>query len=185
MSTAVRFTVEEFDRMAEKGIFDDPNRRFELVFGEILEMVHPGPLHEDIVDLLEQWSHAVVDAKKVRVRVEKTLGIPELDSVPRPDIGWVRQQSYRSARPKVKDVLLIVEVADTTLAFDRKVKRKLYAQAGVREYWIVNARSQAIEVFRNPAGDNYETRLRFEIGESVSPLALPSAKLPVKMLFQS
>jgi hypothetical protein len=184
MSTALRFTAEQFDRILEEGILDaDDENKIELIFGEIREMVHPGPAHEDIIDLLEEWSHASVDRKQIRVRIEKTLGIPELDSVPRPDVASVRQQSYRSARPRVKDVLLVIEVSDTTLAFDTEVKLLLYAQAGVREYWVVNVRMKSIEVFRQPSKKGYRSSQAFSVRDVVAPLALPSAKLPVQSLF--
>ena len=75
MSTVVRFTAEQFDRVVDGAVFrDDPDRRFELIFGEIREMVRPGPLHENIIDLLAEWSFANVDTSRIRVRIEKTLG---------------------------------------------------------------------------------------------------------------
>lgn len=171
--------------MLEGGVFEGSDEpRIELIFGEIREMVHPGPVHEDIVDLLTEWSFANVNVRQVRTRVEKTFGIPELDSVPRPDIAWVRQRSYKAGRPRVKDVLLIIEVSDTTLAFDTGEKLLLYAQAGVKEYWVVNVRMKSIEVFRNPTKKGYRTSQAFSVGDVVSPLALPSAKLAVKSLFE-
>lgn len=184
MSTAVRFTADQFDQILERGILaaDDENK-VELIFGEIREMVHPGPAHEDIVDLLEEWSHEHVDRRQIRVRIEKTLGIPELDSVPRPDVAWVKQQSYRARRPRVKDVLLVIEVADTTLAYDTDEKLQLYAQAGVREYWVVNVRMKSIEVFRQPAKKGYRSSQAHSIRDVVSPLCLPSAQLLVRSLF--
>ena len=184
MSTAIRFTTEQFDRILEGGIIDaDAENKIELIFGEIREMVHPGPAHEDIIDLLEEWSHLQVDRREIRVRIEKTLGIPELDSVPRPDVAWVKQQSYRTRRPAVKDVLLVIEVADTTLAFDTEQKLLLYAQAGLREYWVVNVRMKSIEVFRNPTKKGYRSSQAYSIRDVISPLALPTAKLEVRTLF--
>jgi Uma2 family endonuclease len=184
MSTAVRFTAEQFDRVRENEVFrDDPVRRFELIFGEIREMVHPRPLHEEIVDLLTQWSFAQLDGEKVRVRIQQTLGIPELDSVPRPDIAWVRQKSYRTARPRVKDVLLIIEVSDTSLKFDLSTKQELYGQAGVREYWVVDVRAKAIHVFRRPAKDGYVSTKIYSVAETISPLAASTAELSLAWLF--
>jgi Uma2 family endonuclease len=184
MSTAVRFTAEQFDRILEGGVFNaEAEEKIELIFGEIREMVHPGPVHEDIVDLLDQWSQATVDPEQIRVRVEKTLGIPELDSVPRPDIAWVRQRSYKSGRPRVKDVLLIIEVSDSTLAFDTNEKLTLYAHAGVKEYWVVNVRMKSIEVFRRPSKTGYRSTQAYSVQDVVSP-QLRRRKLPVKRLFE-
>jgi Uma2 family endonuclease len=171
--------------MVESGVFrDDPEGRIELIYGEIREMVHPGPLHEDIVDLLTEWSFAHVDLKQIRVRVEKTLGISELDSIPRPDIAWVRQQSYSDSRPTPGDVLLVIEVSDTRLSYDAGPKSRLYAEAGIPEYWIVNVRKKSIEVFRNPSKQGYQSEANYSVRDKVSPLALPSAKLAIKTLFQ-
>lgn len=184
MSTAVRFTAEQFDRMVEAEVFGEADeKRVELIFGEVREMVHPGPVHEDIVDLLNEWSFANVDVKRIRIRIEKTLGIPELDSVPRPDVAWVSQQSYKSGRPRVKDVLLIIEVSDSTLAFDTEEKLQLYAQAGIQGYWVVNVRMKSIEVFRNPTKKGYRNSQAFSLRDVVAPLAVPTAKLEVRTLF--
>jgi Uma2 family endonuclease len=184
MSTAVRFTAEQFDRVMDGAVFrDDPERRFELILGEIREMVQPGPLHENIIDLLAEWSFANVNTRHVRVRIEKTLGIPELDSVPRPDVAWVKQQDYSGARPRVKDVLLIIEVSDTTLAFDTRDKLLLYAQAGIKDYWVVDVKSKAVRVFRGPTKKGYRSAQAFSLDDEVAPLAVPDAKLAVKSLF--
>ena len=117
------------------------------------------------------------------MRIEKTLGIPELDSVPRPDVAWVKQQDYSGARPRVKDVLLIIEVSDTTLAFDTRDKLLLYAQAGIKDYWVVDVKSKAVRVFRGPTKKGYRSAQAFSLDDEVAPLAVPDAKLAVKSLF--
>jgi Uma2 family endonuclease len=116
MSSALRFTVAEYDRMVERGIFADRcERRLELIHGEIRQMVPPNPSHEEIVDLLMYWSVDHAPRDRVRVRVQNSLGIPELDSVPEPDIAWMLAQSYRKRRPRPTDVLLLIEVAESSL----------------------------------------------------------------------
>ncbi len=184
MSTAVRFTAEQFDRVMDGAVFrDDPDRRFELILGEIREMVHPGPLHENIIDLLAEWSFANIDTRKIRVRIEKTLGIPELDTVPRPDLAWVNQQDYSGARPSVRDVLLLIEVADTTLAFDTGEKLLIYAKAGIKEYWVVDVKAKALRVFPSPNKKGYRSAQALSLGDKIAPLAVPDAELDVKSLF--
>ena len=182
MSTSVRFTAEQFDRVMDGAVFrDDPDRRFELILGEIREMVHPGPLHENIIDLLAEWSFANVDTRKIRVRIEKTLGIPELDTVPRPDLAWVNQQDYSGARPSVRDVLLLIEVADTTLAFDTGEKLLIYAKAGIKEYWVVDGSVDS----RKPSLIQYVRRGKkwsmtiHPFGSTFTPKVLPGFSLVI------
>jgi Uma2 family endonuclease len=184
MSTALRFSVEEFDQMLAEGLFDGENqRRVELIHGEILEMAPPGPLHEDIVDLLNEWSFEVTDRRQVRVRIQNTVGIPELDSVPLPDVVWVREQSYRTGRPQPGDIFLIIEVADSSLKSDRDVKGPIYAEAGVQDYWIANLRDFSLEVYRKPAGGAYGEKRTYQMDETATSLAFPDAKLELARLY--
>lgn len=184
MSTAVRFSVEEYDRLLAEGLFDGENqRRVELIRGEILEMAPPGPLHEDVIDLLSEWSYDVTDRRLVRVRTQNTVGIPEIDSVPLPDIAWARRQSYRTGRPQPRDIFLIIEVSDSTLKYDRDVKGEIYAEAGIEDYWIANVRDFCIEVYRRPAGGAYGEKRTYQMDETVASLAFPEAKLDLARLY--
>jgi Uma2 family endonuclease len=184
MSTAIHFSVEQYDRMIESGVLDDAgNRRLELVCGEIREMTPPGPTHEEVVDLLNAWSVRNTDTSEIRIRIQNTIGIPALDSVPLPDVAWVRQKSYRGRRPSVRDVLLLIEVADTSLAYDLEEKLRLYAEAGIKEYWVVNIPHFQVEVFRDPRGREYQNKSIHGVHESVSPRASKNLKLAVSSLF--
>jgi Uma2 family endonuclease len=130
------------------------------------------------------WSFDVAPRDRVRVRVQNSIGMPEIDSVTLPDVAWVQQGSYRQTRPSGVEVLLLVEVADSSLARDRGDKGALYAEAGIQDYWIVNLRDQVIEVHRQPRGDVFGEK--FTVGKvgTVSPLALPEASLNVAELWQ-
>ena len=184
MSTATRFTIDEFDTMVEHGVFDDRRDvRLELIYGEILEMTPPGPPHEDTIDLLTRWSTNNTSEDEVRVRIQNSVGIPEIDSVPMPDVAWVREQSYRQGRPQPSDVLLLIEVASSSLEYDRGVKARLYAAAGIQDYWIVNLRDLCVEVYREPLNDDFREKRTYQIGEQISCLQLPSITLDVSQLF--
>ena len=98
-------------------------------------------------------------------------------------MAWVKQQDYSGARPRVSDVLFIIEVADTTLAFDTGDKLLLYARAGVKECWVVDVKSKAVRVFRGPTKKGYRNARAFSLADEVATLALPDAKLPIKSLF--
>lgn len=184
MSTGIRFTVAEFDRMIEQGVFADrPDQRLELIHGEIREMTPPNPPHEDTVDLLNYWSVDNAPRDEVRVRIQNSLGIAELDSVPEPDVAWMRARSYRKRRPRPTDVLLLIEVAESSLAYDRGEKLELYAAARIKEYWIVNLPDLCIEVYRKPHGGAYRESATYQVGELISPLAFPTIALEVSYVF--
>lgn len=184
MSTVFRFTVDEYDRMIEQGIFAERHdQRLELIHGEIREMTPPNPPHEDTVDLLNYWSVDHTPRDRVRVRIQNSLGIPALDSVPEPDVAWMRARSYRKRRPQPADVLLLIEVAESSLRFDRGEKADLYAAAGIKDYWIVNLVELCVELFRKPRSGEYREKSTFNIGQSVSPLAFPDISLDVGYVF--
>lgn len=184
MSTALQITIDEYDQWVKKGMFEQlRNRRIELVRGELRQMSPPGPRHEEVVDALSEWSHDQADLTSVRVRIQSSVGLPELDSVPLPDMAWVRRRSYRKARPQANDVFLIIEVADSSLNYDRGTKARLYAEADIADYWVANLRDSSIEVFRDPVDGEYQSHEIYERGHTVRPLKFPKIKLAVSKLF--
>lgn len=186
MSTGTRITIEEYDRMIEAGAFEPTEEhRVELIRGAIREMSPIHPPHEDALDRLVQWSFDVTPRGTVRVRVQFSVGLPELESVPQPDLTWVRQGSYRKRRPTSADVLLIAEVSDSSLRYDRGEKADIYAEAGIQDYWVVNVKAETVEVRRQPKDGHYQQLEVAHVGDEVSPLAFPQFKLRVADLFPS
>lgn len=187
MSTIARFSLKEYDQMIASGVFDGPQRRrIELVHGELREMSPIGPSHADVVDFLNKWSLMSISGRKVRVRVQNSLGLAPLESAPEPDIAWVRERKgYNKARPSKSDVLLIIEVADSSLDYDRGMKADLYAAAGLKDYWIVNLPEPCVEVRRDPLRGAYRSLQTFTASEEVHPLVLAGAALSVAELFRS
>jgi Uma2 family endonuclease len=184
MSTAFRFTLAEYDRMIAQAVFDpDREVRTELIHGEIREMTPPGPTHEEVIDLLNRWSCDNTSPEQVRVRIQNSIGIPALDSAPQPDVAWVKAKSYRTGRPQPTDVLLLIEVSDSSLAYDRGEKAELYAEAGIADYWIVNLRDWCIEIYRDPHRNDYRQKQTYTLHDAVSPLVRPELALPVAQLF--
>jgi Uma2 family endonuclease len=177
-----RFTVEEFWRMAEAGLFLD-RPRVELVDGEILDMTPIGPRHAVCVSFLSEWF--------VRRLAGRALLFPQLSlridprTECQPDLVLVRppRAAYRDANPAPSDVLLLVEVSDTSRAYDRQVKLPIYAGAGVPEVWIVDVVTEIVETHREPVGDRYREVQRLARGASVAPGAFPDLALPVDELF--
>ena len=178
MSAIAQLTLEQYDRMIASGIFDASRRqRLELIRGEIREMGPIGSEHEEIVDRLNAWSFSVAAARKIRVRVQSSVGLPSLDSAPEPDIAWVVDRDYSRGRPTPPDVLLIIEVAESSLKYDCGEKAELYAEAGIADYWVVNLPERSIEVRRDPAAGRYRSLQTYQGQQEIRPLALPEAAL--------
>jgi Uma2 family endonuclease len=176
------FTVEEYHRMAEAGVLG-ADERVELIEGEIIQMAPIGPRHAGCVInatrlfITRLGDRAVVSPQNpvvIRPRSE-----------PQPDLLLLRSRivSYSRELPAAQDVLLAVEVADTTVRFDRLVKARLYARAGIQEFWLCLAMDGAIEVCRAPAADGYTSVTLYGPGQMVSPLAFPDVSFGVTDFF--
>ena len=131
MSTSVRITVAEYDRMIAEGRFEPrEEHHVELIEGEIIPMSPIGEDHSDLVNELNEWSARNAPLDEVRVQVQNPIVIPALDSMPEPDIVWLRRRPYRRRRPEPEDVLLLVEVSASSLAFDRTTNSSLVSDVG-------------------------------------------------------
>lgn len=166
-----RFNVDDYYALADAGILHEDSR-VELLDGEILPMCPTGSRHASIIDSLNQlfMAHRAPDTS---LRVQCPLRLDEY-SEPEPDFYVVhaREDGYWDRHPEPADVLLVVEVADSSLARDRRKKLPLYAAAGIPEVWIVNVGGREIEVFREPEGERYTHRSRFGADDVVSSPAL-------------
>lgn len=185
MSTATRITIADFDRMIAEGVFELglKRQRIELIDGELRPMSPIGPVHERLLDRLVRWSCANTSQDLVSVRAQCSIGIPELDRVPEPDVVWAREKDYSLGRPLAADILLIIEISDSSLDYDRSEKARMYAAAGIADYWVVNIPDHCVEVFRQPKGGRYRSHEIFNAPGKVSPLALPKAALSLATLF--
>jgi Uma2 family endonuclease len=172
------FTVAEFERMGEAGVFTK-NARLELIEGEIIEMSPIGSRHAACVKFLSRFLNRTV-GEIALVSTQDPIRLNDF-SEPEPDLALLRLRDdfYRDAHPTPADVLLIIEVADTTLAYDRQVKAPLYAKAGVAEVWIVNLTDEQIEVYTEPAGGTYQTVSNFLRGEEVRALTIANLAVGV------
>jgi Uma2 family endonuclease len=185
MSTATRITLAEYDRMIAAGAFDGgvTRPRVELIEGELRPMSPIGPLHEDVVDILNEWAVTNFPREQVRVRIQNSVGIPGLESAPEPDLVCAKRRSYRGGRPLPADILLVVEVSDSSLDYDRGQKAGQFAGAGIADYWVINIPGRCIEVFRQPDAGQYKSCEVFKPGDVIHPLAFPQVTLPVALLF--
>jgi Uma2 family endonuclease len=174
------FTVEEYNRMAEAGILTD-QERVELIDGEILVMSPVGFRHGSCVATLTELLVLRVGTR-ARVWVQSSVRTGSR-SKPQPDLALLERRSYWTGDPTEAQTLLIVEVADSSLAYDRTIKRRLYAQAGIPEVWIVDVNGEAVEVSRHPEGDGYRDVLRVTRGGTIAPAAFPDATIGVDEIF--
>ncbi len=172
------FTVAEYERMGRAGIFSEDDR-VELVCGEIIEMPPIGERHAACVDA---FADALRDrlGRSVIIRVQNPVTLDE-HSQPQPDITILKRRDdfYRHAHPKPEDILLIIEVSDTTLGYDMKVKVPLYARAGVPETWLVNLRGARVKAYADPAGGVYRTITSYARGEEIRSRALAVLRVGV------
>jgi Uma2 family endonuclease len=176
--THYRFTVDDYHAMADAGILKE-NARVELVQGEIVEMAPMGDRHVSCVFRLTHKLATALDQRAI-VSVQCSLRIDEY-SEPEPDamlLQW-RDDYYASSRRAPADVLLIIELSDTTLLYDRNVKLPLYANAGIPEVWIVDLQSGQLEVFTEPSSEGYASSRTLGSGDSVSPSAFGDISLSV------
>ena len=175
------FTVEEYERMGEAGIFP-PDARLELIEGEIYEMPPIGPPHAGVVAYLSKLLNRSFG--DLIVIVQSPVRLNDF-SEPQPDLALLRwrEDFYRSAHPTPADVLLVVEVSDATVETDRKVKVPLYARAGIPEAWLVNIPDERIEVYSDPSGDAYGQVKQFGRGEQAQSPTLKELVMSVGELF--
>ena len=152
------FTLDEYDQMCAAAVFG-PEARIELIRGEIIDMAPPGPEHELSTAFLNRlFVRTVGDAALVWPQ-GNSIPLPNSNSRPQPDVTLLRWRDdlYRGKRPAAEDVILIVEVAYSSLKYDRVAKSSLYAEANILEYWLVNLIDKVVEVYTDPAGGKYQT----------------------------
>lgn len=174
-----RFTVDEYDRMAEVGLLTQCDR-VELLDGDIVEMSPIGDRHASVVARI---SHVFAErlGRRCIVWGQNPLGMRVVRSVPQPDVVLLRSRDdfYASGRPGPDDALLVIEVMDTSVATDRGVKLPLYARAGLVEVWLVDLGTDAIEVYRRPAAEGYADARVLRRGERIVPQAFADVTVTV------
>ena len=168
--TRWRFTVHDYHRMGEAGILHEDDR-VELIEGEIVEMAAIGTRHFSCVNRLNRLLVMSVGDQAV-VSVQNPVRLNE-HTEPQPDVTVIRPRDYRESLPEPEDVLLLIEVSDTTLAYDRGVKLPLYASAGIGEVWIVNLPAETIERYTEPSSNGYRRVEQARRGQTLAPTALP------------
>jgi Uma2 family endonuclease len=166
--------VEEYHQMALSGLLDETDR-VELIEGELIDMSPIGSKHAFRVDSIARaLQRSPGNSLLVRVQNPVLLGD---HSEPQPDIAVVKDKNYSEAHPGAEDVLLIVEVSDTTLAYDRDVKLSLYARHGIPEVWLLDVNAGELTIYREPAEGQYRLIRKPTRAETVSPVLVPGVAI--------
>lgn len=180
--TKHRFSLDDYHCIIEAGILGKDDK-VELIDGEIIEVAPIGSRHAAGVDRLNfVFSQRVLEW--AMVRVQNPISLWDQRSEPEPDVVLVRHKDdfYAEAHPTAEDVLLVVEVADTSLAYDIEVKLPIYAQAGIPEVWVMDLHGEALRTFSEPAGGEYSMAKTLLREESVSPVLLPEVRFDVSSI---
>ena len=175
------FTVQEYHLMGEAGIFGEDDR-VELIEGEIIEMAAIGTRHASCVKrILRRFS--VIPENIAILGVQDPIQLTERTE-PQPDVVLLQPRSdyYATAHPIPSEVLLLVEVSDSTVDFDRDVKVPKYARSGIREVWLWDLEVNCLEVYRDPTANGYTSMQKLERGQLVSPLAFPDFEVSVDLI---
>ncbi len=177
MIEARKFTIDEYHQMADAGLFAE-DERIELIEGTIYAMTPVGRRHAATVAKLGDLFSASKVRDEAIVWIQSPLRLPP-HGEPEPDLVLLKRTPdyYETRAPEPEDVFLLVEVADSSLPFDRAVKLPVYASAGIVECWLVNLIDDQIEVYREPVGRRYQTRSSVPFGQAVSPLQFPEVAI--------
>jgi Uma2 family endonuclease len=178
-----RLTVAEYHRLGEMAIFDEDSR-VELIEGDLIAMPPIGEQHASKTRQLNRlFSARVGEAALVDVQNPVAL---DRHSEPQPDIALLKPcpDFYESSHPHPEDVLLLLEISDSTLRYDRDIKVPLYARAGIPEVWLLDLPGQRLEVYRRPSTEGYREILYPASDETIAPVLLPEMVLLVNSLLQ-
>lgn len=175
--TPYRFTVDDFHKLGSAGIFGERDR-VELLDGEIIIMSPIGIRHAKVVSRLNRLLNRVYSDRCI-VDCQSPF-ILDGTSEPQPDISLVDLRAEQSATlPGPADIFLIIEVAESSLGYDRGRKLQRYAANGIREVWIVNLINRLVEIYREPVGEAYRVRVEARSGETLAPVAFPETTVAV------
>ena len=152
-ATRRKFTIAEYHQLVDLGFFTE-NDRIELIRGEIIEMAPKRTPHSVCNSLLWKQLYELI-GKQAEIRVQEPITLPS-NSEPEPDVVIANKKgdNYLSAHPTVEDIILVIEISDSTLKYDKETKLSLYAEAGINNYWIINLVDNHLEVYSNPFADN-------------------------------
>jgi len=180
--STLKWTIEHYHQAIEAGLFDD--MRVELLDGELIEMPPEGPPHAGFTDSSSRYIQRLVEERAI-VRVGHPITLLN-NSEPEPDLAIVQpfEELYRTERhPYPENVFWLIEYSESSLEKDLKVKTRIYAEANIAEYWVINLRRRELIVFRDPVDGEYQSRSTLTSG-MIRPLAFPDVEIEVARLIR-
>ncbi|MEG3437901.1 Uma2 family endonuclease [Pannus brasiliensis CCIBt3594] len=176
MKTVAKWTVEEYHRLIEAGMLD--RRRVELIAGEILEMAPESPFHAFVTEGSAKYIQNLLRGLAL-IREAHPIALD--DSEPEPDLAIVRlpRQQYSTRHPGPEEIFWVIEVSRSTLEYDLTDKKRIYARAGIPEYWGIDIESKRVYLFRDPRGEDYESVSILDRG-TILPLAFPDIPVAIE-----
>ena len=178
-----KFDVEQYQQMGKAGIFD-PEAHIELIQGDIIPMTPIGLKHTITINRSNQFFVQALKGQGI-VSIQNPIRLPNY-SEPQPDIAILRPRDdfYAGKFPQAEDVLLLIEVADSSLQYDRTTKLALYSEYGILEYWIANLERDIIEIYRQPQNKSYLKQSLIDIfGIPFAPIAFPEMTMTLKDIY--
>ncbi|MFB8792927.1 MAG: Uma2 family endonuclease [Microcoleus sp.] len=177
--TIRKWTVKEYHKLGEMGVFH-PEERVELLSGNIIKMSAKGTAHTSALGRTDRLLQNLF-GNLAWVRMQDPIALDD-NSEPEPDIAVVRIDpfDYATHHPTPSEVYLIIEVADSSLTFDREIKAKAYARSGIADYWVLNVNNRQLHIFREPAVDGYQSELILGENGSISPLQFPTVNIAIQ-----
>ena len=178
--THYRFTVDQYEKLIDVGILK-PDSRVELIRGVVLDQPAISEQHAACVSIISRLLCKHTEDSLI-VSIHNPIVLT--DSEPEPDLALLRfkPDSYTSGKPRAQDVLLVIEVSDSTLEIDREIKAPLYAEANIPEYWIINLVNRCLEVYRQPTAQGYESSKTLTSGEHIEIAGFPGRSVAVSEL---
>lgn len=179
--TLRKWTVEEYHKLGERGFFH-PEERVELILGNIIKMSAKGTAHTSALGRTDRLFQDLFN-NLAWVRVQDPIALDD-SSEPEPDIALaiIDPLDYATHHPTPSEIYLIIEVADSSLSYDREVKAKIYARSGIADYWVLNVGERQLHVFRELAEDGYQSEVILGERAIVSPLQFPTVNIPIQQM---
>jgi Uma2 family endonuclease len=179
--TLRKWTVKEYHKLGEMGFFH-PEERIELLSGNIIKMSAKGTAHTSALGRTDRLLQNLF-GKLAWVRMQDPIALDD-NSEPEPDIALVKIDpfDYATHHPTPLEVYLIIEVADSSLTFDREIKAKAYGRSGIADYWVLNVNERQLHVFREPVEDGYQSEVILGENENISPLQFPAVNIAIQTM---
>jgi len=179
--TLRKWTVKEYHKLGEMGFFH-PEERVELLSGNIIKMSAKGTAHTSATRRTASVLRDLL-GNQAAIYTQDPIALDD-NSEPEPDIAVVRIDpfDYATHHPTPSEVYLIIEVADSSLTFDREIKAKIYARSGIADYWVLNVGDRQLHVFREPAVDGYQSEVILGETASISPIEFPAFNIAIQAM---